>query len=136
LKLGFQVTPSYVKDITFISPANARKRLSQSINEIQQPPSPTTDKPSMLEVNKFFEEISKAKNKPSILKITTPYSEQFVPTSSISTFPKPITELYNPNALSWEYIDIVKECERVFSTLQVRKNPVCIYFTTHTDDLC
>ena len=57
----------YVKDITFISPANARKRLSQSINEIQQPPSPTTDKPSMLEVNKFFEEIRSVLYSGSIL---------------------------------------------------------------------
>ena len=131
MKLGFQVTPSYVKDITFISPANARKRLSQSINEIQQPQSPTTDKPSMLEVNKFFEEISKAKNKPSILKITTPYSEQFVPTSSISTFPKPITELYNPNALSWEYIDIVKECERVFNFTGKKKSSLHLLHYTY-----
>ena len=67
--------------------------------------------PSDLEWDSFFESISKAKDKPAILKIIPPYSKVFITTLSCATYPKPIMELYNLVALELRYHELLTECE-------------------------
>ena len=75
--------------------------------------------PSNSDLNCFFESISKAKNKPAILKITPPYSKEFIPTLSLAMYPKPIMELYNPAALELRYHDLLTECEKTINAVKV-----------------
>ena len=82
--------------------------------------------PSNSDLNCFFESISKAKNKPAILKITPPYSKEFIPTLSLATYPKPIMELYNPAALELRYHDLLTECEDN-KFCQSKLNVACVY---------
>ena len=64
-------------------------------------------------------QISMAKCKPAILKITPPYSGEFIPTICKDSFPKPISELYNPEALHMDYLSLLNECETMFESLKV-----------------
>lgn len=75
--------------------------------------------PSDLELNSFFESISRAKTKPAILKITSPYSKEFIPTLSLASYPKPIMELYNPAALELRYHELLTECEKTVRSIKV-----------------
>ena len=61
-----------------------------------------------------------AKSKPAILKITQPYAESFIPQMSLSIFPQPITQLYNPKTLQMGYPDLLKESEQVFLKIEVK----------------
>lgn len=67
----------------------------------------------------FFKKISEAKAKPAILKITSPYAENFIPILSNPKFPVCLTELYNPDKLNKDYLDLITECERVFESIKV-----------------
>ena len=67
----------------------------------------------------FFKSISEAKSKPAILKIVEPYSESFVPQASLPCFPKPISELYDPETLKLPYNDLLKRCKETYNLVQV-----------------
>ena len=74
---------------------------------------------SEAEQTNFFEKINQAKRKSAILKVVMPYAETLVPVTNTEKFPKPFSELYNPSMLTADYHDLLKECERIFSTIQV-----------------
>jgi hypothetical protein len=67
----------------------------------------------------FYEKINKAEMKPAILKITLPYAEDFIPILSNNEFPIPIVELYNPEMLHVDYLQLLSECEKVFETIVI-----------------
>ena len=70
-------------------------------------------------VDIFYKDLAKAKEEPAILKITNPYADSFIPVSTIPSFPKPLADFYNPSFLQMDYLTLMKECEVIFSTLQV-----------------
>ena len=80
------------------------------------PPPPYTGP----ELDSFYKVIAQAKDKPAILKITQPFAESFVLQSSLTTIPQPIAQLYNPAILEMGYHDLLKECKRVFHTIEVK----------------
>ena len=59
-------------------------------------------------------------NKPAIFKLIEPYAQKFVPKLYLDAFPCPISDFYNCDALALEYVDLLKECETVFATIQIR----------------
>ena len=75
--------------------------------------------PSDLDLNCFFESISKAKIKPAILRIMPPYCKEFIPTLSFVMYPKPNRELYNPVAFELMYHDILTECVKTINSTKV-----------------
>lgn len=80
----------------------------------RQIPPPTED-----EISAFYSTIDGAKKKPAILKLIQPYAEFFIPKLSKAEFPKPMTELYNTEALTMNYTELLAECERVFDLIAV-----------------
>ncbi len=64
--------------------------------------------PSVEQVHEFYQKISKSKYPPAILKITMPYANQFIPNLCNPAYPKPITELYNPEMLHENYLSITR----------------------------
>ena len=78
-----------------------------------------THQASIAELDTFYEAINEAKRKPAILKITQPFAKTIIPLLSQFVFPLPITELYEPAALSMMYLDLLKECEKVFDCIKV-----------------
>lgn len=68
--------------------------------------------PSDVELNTFYDTINnETKRKPGILKISLPYSKDFIPILSQSIYPTAIMELYNPEALTLQYHDLLTECK-------------------------
>ena len=63
-----------------------------------------------------------AKTKPAILKIVQPYAQSFVPTAALSTYPRPISDLYDPSTLQLNYRDLLAECEKVYDSYKVNIN--------------
>lgn len=63
--------------------------------------------------------LNSALKNPAILRITQPYAQSFIPKLSLAEFPKPLTELYNPDALRMNYTELLVECEKVFQSITV-----------------
>ena len=107
-------------EINFKSPRNKRHLAEVAhASTSKHVRSAKVNPPSKDELEKFYEKISESKMKPAILKITLPYAEGFIPTLSNSDFPIPISELYNPEMLHVDYLDLLSECEKVFGSLKV-----------------
>ena len=60
----------------------------------------TVDPPTKDELTTFFETLNSSDLKPAILKITSPYCNQFIPKLCDNSLPSTISQLYNPEALS------------------------------------
>ena len=71
-----------------------------------------------MELESFYASISEAKKKPAIL-ITPPFAKEFIPQLSLSSFPKPLMEYYNPATLEMKYPDLLKGCETIFESIKV-----------------
>lgn len=114
-----QIDAANVSEIIF----NNKRRLSDSNSSLSKRSKlSTVRKPlSEDETKIFYDKLSKAKAKPAVLKITMPYAEELVPKLSNTSFPTPISELYNSDMLSCDYIQLLSECEKVFEKLKVCK---------------
>ena len=140
----FQVKPAFIADIQFIGSKMRSKRMSldsacvmdQSSSgapELQtnhRPGSSSVEQlPTLLpifrepaseeEQKKLFETAYQAKRKSGIFKMVKPYADSFVPVMDREDYPKPLSELYNPALLTIGYLDLLKECEKTFSSIKV-----------------
>ena len=75
--------------------------------------------PSEEELSKFYEDLNSTNTKPAILKITPPYSKQFIPLSMNKSLPCPLSQLYDPAALHLDYLSLLSKCEEVGKNLKV-----------------
>ena len=122
--MAFQVTPAAIQNIVF-----KRKTISKdtetgscsSGDELNTAKKPKIDPPTEEDLAAFFSILNKAESKPAILKITDPFYKDFVPKLSKPEFPKPITELYKPVALTMSYTVLLEEAEKVFECIKVCK---------------
>ena len=110
-----QVTPATISKIAF-----KRKAISDDNETPITSPKKQVLPPSEEDIDAFYSALSKATDKPAILKITKPYFKEFIPKLSLSEFPMPITEAYNPATLTMNYHELLKESEKVFESLKVR----------------
>ena len=118
------MTPAAINKIVF-------KRKATSDDKETSIVSPKKSKvlpPSVDDINAFYSALSEAKDKPAILKITEPYYKNFIPKLSLSEFPMPITEAYNPATLTMNYHDLLKESEKVFESLKYVTSCNCTVF--------
>jgi len=67
-------------------------------------------KPTGAELDLFLESLSIAGSKPAILSLMPKYSDRYVPKTSLSEFPLPITELHKPEYLKLSYHELLKLC--------------------------
>ena len=102
------MTPANVEDIKFSSksPGTALRK-SQDVNP-----------PTELELEEFYQTLNSSKVKPAILKITPPYSKEFIPQSHNKTLPLPISQLYDPETLQLDYLSQLKKFEVVVKEFQ------------------
>ena len=107
--LSYQVNPANVEDIKFSStlPGTVLRKPHD------------VDPPTELELEKFYQALSSSKVKPAILKITPPYSKEFIPQSAKTSLPLPISQLYDPETLQLDYLSLLKKCEDVAKGLRV-----------------
>jgi len=77
------------------------------------------DVPSEDELIKFYDCLNSSDVKPAILKITPPYSQQFIPMGMNESLPQPISQLYDPDALQLDYLSPLNRCEEIARNLKV-----------------
>ena len=53
--------------------------------------------------------------KPAILSLIPPYSDNYVPRSSVQNFPEPLISLYASYYVDLEYHELLNACETIFS---------------------
>lgn len=75
--------------------------------------------PSNEEQEKFFATLNQASVTPAILRIMLPYAKDHAPKITLPSFPKPISELYDPATLMLTYPELLTECERVYGLYKV-----------------
>ena len=80
------------------------------------------DPPTECELEAFFSALNSSTEKPAILKITPPYSKQFIPKLCNTSLPPPISQLYNPKSLEMDYLALLSECEDVARKLKVKNS--------------
>lgn len=99
--------PANVEDIRFSSKSSVIRK-SRDIDP------PTED-----ELEKFYCALNSSQTKPAILKITPPYSKEFIPHLTDPSLPVPISQLYDPETLTLGYLCLLKKCEEVARGLSV-----------------
>ncbi|XP_065919932.1 uncharacterized protein [Dysidea avara] len=118
------VTPAKICEIKFRSSSGKRQRCDSGSTDATSSQNKTStaeiSDPSDAELNTFYDGINNyTKRKPGILKISPPYSDNFIPILSQSIYPTAMMELYNPEALTLQYHDLLTECERTIDTIKV-----------------
>ncbi len=113
----FQVSPACISDIIF---SRSDKTSTSSDSSVPAAKQPKISQPSDLEMNNFFRKIDKAQIKPALLRVVEPFAEDFIPRLSTDKLPKPLTDLYNPDALRMDYLKLLDSCESVFQSIKVR----------------
>ncbi len=101
-------------DIDFTSPSSRKEK-----NDCPARKHRRVKPPSGTEISNFYEVLNSCEKKPAILKITPPYSNQFIPSSSTETLPTPISELYDPDTLQLSYVDLLTKCEEIGKNIKV-----------------
>ena len=106
-----QVSPAPIKDIDF----KRCDHVSAALNSHSD-----VEPPSESEIAVFYKALDLAKTKPAILNITPPYTEQFIPHVCDSALSTPLSQLYNPDCLSVDYVILLKICEETFKVSKIK----------------
>ena len=95
---------------------------------------------------KCFATLNIAVGKAIVLRLVPPYAKELVPKITLPSYPKPITDLYDPAALLLTYPDLLTKCKRVYALYKVlyilltavvyiftagNKGAVCIFRSSH-----
>ena len=70
--------------------------------------------PSTEQVNKLHDRLSNTVGKPVALSHTPGFSDAYVPLNTLADFPKPLTELFNRDAINMSYQDLVEKCSGIY----------------------
>ena len=105
-------------EIDFKTPSMKRKLKVQADTDEgpseQKKPYTQISKPTESKLNQFYD-ISRTEGKPVILSHTPGFSDPYVPISHLPNFPKPLTELFDPNTMSLSYPDLLQQCEELYN---------------------
>lgn len=118
-----------VKDIDFTSARGLKRKLDEVIDDADVPATEeveilTTEeakvsaisKPTDEEMQLLFKNLNTAVSgdtKPAILSLVEPYSEKFIPKSSMDSFPKPLSLLYQSAYYELPYHKLLDVCQTV-----------------------
>jgi len=112
-----------IREIDFTSASRKKRKLDEMIDESvgeNDPAEPTSDSclkdciPSTDdELDQLFDAMSLAGTRPAILSLVDPYSDNYVPKSSQSVFPKPLNFLHDESYVQLEYHDLLQVCESI-----------------------
>ena len=79
-------------------------------------------KPTEGELNQFFVNLSKTEGKPVLLSTIPNFSNSYVPVSHLPNFPKPLTELFDPTAITLSYPELLQQCEELYNNYVITAN--------------
>lgn len=106
---------SPIKSIDFTSAKTKKRKLNDGTP--LHPPTPsisskslTVQAPEECEVNTFLQKLSQCGTKPSVLSLTPPYADSYIPKSMLPTYPKPLLELFQPKFLELDHSQLLAKC--------------------------
>ena len=112
-----------IKDLDFTSALGKKRKLDQIIDSTTSVEAGTSKcskmypatgkKPTEAEMADFFDSLSKCCTKPAVLSVVPTFSDKYVPKSSLVTFPKPLSTLYQSELLQLNYDELLARCELV-----------------------
>ena len=110
-----------VCNIDFTAPKTMKRKLDNQIDGRTSQPKGSKkvscfDKfkaPSADELTAFYGKIAKCSSKPALLSIVPPYSKEYAPRFLKEDFPKILTELYDLNAATQNYAELLETCKHV-----------------------
>ena len=111
-----QIPYSPIKSIDFTSSMAREKKIDDVINDTPHR-SPCSSKsvavkaPEQNELRAFHQRLSKGQTKPSILSLIPEHAKNYIPKSSLPTFPKPLVEFHKSKFL--DYSHLLSECESI-----------------------
>ena len=95
-----------VKNIDFTSACGKKRKFDEMIEDdsllwsFEETMSSEGSPPTDGEMGELFEKLSLTGTKPVILSLIAPYSDKYVPKSSLDVFPKPLKCLQQPSYVS------------------------------------
>ena len=127
------IIPSYlksaqylpIKDIDFTSARGLKRKLDGTINNPESVLNEsevhtatgqvelTSEELEELDLDLFFQDISKQDTNLAILSLVTPYSDNYVPKSTVAGFPKPINSLFQPEYGELPYDELLDVCQTI-----------------------
>ena len=123
------VIPRYQKDIPYVplhkldfSSAKSKKgKIDSTIASSSKSTTATAPvkkavsyHPSPDELQSFYLKISKCNSKPAILSLIPQHAHEFVPKSTLPTFPKPLLSLYQPSFAQLDFADLLSASAKVY----------------------
>ena len=98
-----------VAEIDFKTPKSKQlSRLQSSCKACLMTP------PSTEQVNKLHVRLSNTVGKPVALSHTPGFSDAYVPLNALADFPKPLTELFNKDAIDMSHQNLVEKCSDIY----------------------
>ena len=108
------VSFSKVADIDFKTPNQKRKVvLRTSEPEPKRKAFTFTDS----DLSMLHSQLSTTSGKPVMLSHTKGFSDPYIPTARLPTFPKSLTELFDPNVIALAYPELLYKCDEVYDNL-------------------
>lgn len=118
---------SAVKSLDFVSAKSKKNKIDNALStsctlvaEASLKPTCTSalatvhaQTPNCEEIKDFFSKLSACGTKPAILSLVDPYASNYVPKSTLSSFPQPLQELYDEEYSKLIYTELLKACEMV-----------------------
>ena len=111
-----------IKDIDFTSARGLKRKLDGTINNPESVLNESAVHTATgqveltseeLDLDLFFQDISKQGTNLAILSLVTPYSDSYVPKSTVAGFPKPINSLFQPEYGELPYDELLDVCQTI-----------------------
>ena len=105
-----------ISEADFTSAKARKRKIDDVINDTPQHPcSSKSVAVKAPEQRAFYQRLSQGQTKPSILSLIPEHAKNYIPKSSLPTFPKPLVELYQSKFLELDYL--LSECESIDTKL-------------------
>ena len=112
------VTYSHISEIDFSAPKTKRKRLvNNTSSSVSHPLAKLVSSPSDSELAELYEDLSKT-GEPALLSIIPEYCDKYIVNSN-KELPTPLSDLFQSHLMEMSYDELMCECEKVFSKLEV-----------------
>jgi len=120
------VSFSTVADVDFKTPTQKRKMILRNEAFTCEPKRksftvvPTADD----DLTELYSQLSTTSGKPVMLSHTEGFSDHYIPIARLPDFPKLLIELFDPDAATLPYPELLQKCNEVYDNLFITANQV------------
>ena len=112
-----------ISDISFASPAK-KARCSETLPQVSSTSkSLAVSPPSKEELRQFHASLHSEPIQPALHLVMDEFAAEFVPQSETGKMPKPLSALYNSDALQLGYLELLQQCAETFDSIEVTFSP-------------